>query len=251
MTGSPGRITRRRLASLALALAVLATGIGLLASRRAGWGERSDEPIGLFTSLPILWGEQADLRDMLAAPAPQHWARGALEANGRLVALDTLLNLATVDRLVLAQPRPLSPDENVALDNWVRGGGRLLLFADPMLTEESAFSLGDRRRPQDVVLLSPILTRWGLGLGFDDAQPGGLRENAGEGLAVDLPGQLEALAGGADAHCRIGAEALIARCRVGKGRVTVVADAALLGTGGDLDRKTRQFDALLTDAFVR
>ena len=65
---------------------------------------------------------------------------------------------------MMIQPRPLSPQENVALDNWVAAGGRLLLFADPALTEDSAFAIGDRRRPQDVVLLSPILARWGLEL---------------------------------------------------------------------------------------
>ena len=51
----------------------------------------------------------------------------------------------------------------------MRGGGRVLLFADPMLTRHSAFALGDRRRPQDVVLLSPILARWRLELQFDES----------------------------------------------------------------------------------
>lgn len=49
--------------------------------------------------------------------------------------------------------------ENVALDDWVRAGGARALFADPLLTFNSRFSIGDRRRPQDVATLSPILTR--------------------------------------------------------------------------------------------
>ncbi|MES2300508.1 MAG: ABC transporter [Pseudomonadota bacterium] len=247
----PRRLTRRRIAGLIALAAIVAVALGLFAKSGAGHGEHRDEPFGLFTSLPILWSEQADLRDMLATPAPPHWVRGALAENGRLVALDTLLDLSRFERLVIAQPRPLSPDENVALDAWVRSGGRLLMFADPMLTQESAYSLGDRRRPQDVVLLSPILSRWGLELRFDDMQPGGLRENAGEGVDVDLPGQFTVVGGGVGAQCRIGAEALVARCSVGKGRAIIVADAAVLAIDGDSSRKKRQLDAFLSEAFHR
>lgn len=247
----PRGFTRRRIAGLIALAAIVAIALVLLAKSDSGHGERRQEPLGLFTSLPILWSEQADLRAMLATPTPPHWARGALTENGQLVALDTLLDLSHFERLVIAQPRPLSPDENVALDAWVRGGGRLLMFADPMLTQESAYSLGDRRRPQEVVLLSPILSRWGLQLQFDDMQPAGLRENAGEGVAVDLPGQLTVVGGGVGAQCLIGAEALVARCSVGKGRATIVADAAVLSNDGDSSAKKWQLDALLVDAFTR
>ena len=34
--------------------------------------------------------------------------------------------LAGLERLAVIQPRGLSPADNVALDQWVRGGGRLL-----------------------------------------------------------------------------------------------------------------------------
>jgi hypothetical protein len=247
----PRWFTRRRIAALVAVTGIVTIALWLLANSGAGKVEQSEEPLGLFTSLPILWSEQADLHDMLATPAPPHWARGALAENGRLVALDTLLDLSRFERLVIAQPRPLSPDENVALDAWVRSGGRLLMFADPMLTQESAYSLGDRRRPQDVVLLSPILSRWGLKLQFDDMQAGGLRENAGEGVDVDLPGQFTVVGGGVGAQCLIGAEALVARCSVGKGRATIVADAAVLADEGDSSGKKRQLDALFSDAFDR
>ena len=79
--------------------------------------------------------------------------------------------LSHVTRLLLAQPRALSGPENVALDAWVRGGGHLLLFADPMMTGESRFGIGDRQRPQDVILLSPILNRWCRDPQFDQNQP--------------------------------------------------------------------------------
>lgn len=141
--------------------------------------------------------------------------------------LDTLEQLQPgLGQLVIAQPRPLSPTENVALDSWVRGGGQLLLFADPLLTAHSAFAVGDPRRPQDVVLLSPILTRWGLELIFAEDQPGGLRLVPGPGPAipVNLRGTWRASGEG----CQVEVDGLVATCRIGQGRVVAVADAEVL-----------------------
>jgi len=208
-------------------------------------------PIGLFTTLPILWRETPDLAGLLATDAPPHWAREAIARHGSLRALDTLagkdgrLPLPVHALLIMAQPRPLSPDENVALDDWVRGGGHLLLFADPMLTGGSAFALGDRRRPQDVVLLSPILARWGLTLQFDDGQAYGMREIRlmGAAIPVNLPGRFAAPG---DA-CALSAEDLVARCRIGAGTVIAIADAALIedGTDGDDAPRSAMLDRLL------
>jgi len=184
--------------------------------------------VGLFTSLPLYWAEAPDLAAMLAPEGEVHWARVALERGYWLRPLDTLEGLTAREprSLLMVQPRPLSPVENVALDAWVRRGGRVLLFADPALTQDSAFALGDRRRPQDTVLLSPILTRWGVRLEFDEDQPLGERTVAlaGVQLPVNLPGRLGSAPGGS---CRFEADGLLALCLVGKGRVTVIADAAL------------------------
>lgn len=240
---------KRRLIALALVLMIAVAGGWAFVNRDAGQAATADQRLGLFTSLPILWAEQPDLRDVLAKPAPPHWAKAVLARHGRIVAFDTLLDLSRVNVLVIAQPRPLAAEENVALDRWVRSGGRLLLFADPMLTEESAFPLGDRRRPQDVVLLSPILARWGLELRFDEAQPDGVREIAGEALAVHLAGQWAATIGGADSHCRIGADALVARCAIGKGRAMLVADAAVLEAQGSGNARAEKLDAMIAEAF--
>jgi hypothetical protein len=141
-------------------------------------------------------------------------------------------------------------EENVALDGWVRAGGKALVFADPMLTQDSVFALGDKRRPQDVVLISPILGRWGLELRFDETQSAGLRKNAGEGVLVSLPGQFASRPGGVDARCAIGPEGLIARCRIGKGRVLLVADAAVLEPFEDHGRLADSLDYLLTESFA-
>lgn len=243
------RLARRK--ALWCVLAVAAVLVAIILWRAPSPLAQPDWRIGLFTSLPILWNEAAALDELLDAKDQPHWARAVLEDRGTVVPLDTLLDLAHIDVLMVAQPRPLAPDENVALDAWLRGGGRLLLFADPMLTEESAFPLGDRRRPQDVVLISPILARWGLQLRFDDAQPPGERESAGEHVPVNLSGEFGLVAGGHDAACLIGQNGLIARCRVGKGRAVLVADAALLDReangGARISALCRLFDEAAAD----
>ncbi len=202
-------------------------------------------PLGLFTSLPIWWGEADDMAARVAAPQNPHWARAVLEEQHKVLLLDTLVAPEGFADLIMAQPRPLEPQENARLDGWVRGGGHVLLFADPMLTWESRFALGDRRRPQDTVLLAPILAHWGLSLEFDPGEAGGqlaaARENAGT-LAVQP---------GGDATCRIEQDGLIADCRIGKGRALIVADAALLEPAEQAARQASTLRALMDRAFKR
>ena len=92
--------------------------------------------LGLMGTIPIYWGESDDFGQLLSDEGEVHWARAQLEAGYRLRLLDMLSeeSLAGLEVLMLAQPRALSPQENVALDTWVRRGGKLLLFADPLLT---------------------------------------------------------------------------------------------------------------------
>lgn len=205
-------------------------------------------PVALFTSLPILWSEGEELGDLLSKDHQQHWAKTELQALGPVRPLDTLEHLSPdLKRLVIAQPRPLSPAENVALDNWVRGGGQLFLLADPLLTEESRYPLGDQRRPQDVVLLSPILTRWGLELTFDEAQPAGLRVIAAGDTAipVDLTGAWRTT----NPQCRLEA-GVLAVCRIGQGRVLAVADAEIAAASDADGLRQSALADLLSRAFA-
>lgn len=237
--------TWRKLALAGLLVVALAA-VGFAISPRP---EPKREPLGLFTSLPILWAEAPDVSGLLDQGREPLWVRQDLEAHYHLVPLDTLLAPGRVRLLLLAQPRPLSPQENVALDGWVRRGGRVLLFADPMLTWDSAFPIGDHRRPQDVVLLSPILSHWGLDLRFDESQPAGLREIAGSPLPVNLAGSLAIKPNGAG-QCLITDAGLVAECRIGAGRVVVVADAALLEPDENARKAAPLLDSLLERAFA-
>lgn len=220
-----------------------------------GWSfqkrpDASAEPVGLFTSLPVMWGEGSDVAQLLAAGQQAHRVRRALVEVGPIVPQDTLDGLGPkLHRLVIAQPRPLSPLENVALDNWLRAGGELLLFADPMLTEPSAFALGDPRRPQDIVLLSPILGRWGLELMFDDRQPAGVRSVAlgDTAVPVDLAGTWQTTA----PNCRVEGNGVLVTCRIGKGRLVALADAEVM-SAKDADRSREPaLAALFRRAFAQ
>ncbi len=232
------------------AIALLLSGALALAACGGGEARQATDAtrpvIGLSTSLPIVWPESDDIAGMLQDDAPPHWALSVLREVGEVRPLDSLaapggaLPLPSDAVLVMAQPWPLSPQENVALDDWVRGGGRVLLFADPMLTFESRFALGDRRRPQDVAMLSPILTRWGLELRFDEDQPEGGRVIVDGALAIPVrlsgtfavrenPGQ-----------CVLGGEGLVAQCRIGRGQIVAIADAALLGNRAEEEQGLRR-----------
>lgn len=233
-------------------LALLIAGLALWAMQPRGGAARA--PVGLFTSLPILWNEAPDIAAQLNDPTPEHWARAELSARGRIIPLDTLAAepLAGLSRLVIAQPRPLSPDENVALDAWVRDGGQLLLLADPALTQHSDFPIADPRRPQAVVLLSPILTRWGLELTFDESQPYGERVQAVQDAAIpyNLAGRWRvAGAAAAAANCQLLGDGLAVTCRVGKGRVVALADAAVLERGDPAGSRRTALAWLLDAAF--
>lgn len=247
---------RRGLSLIALAVLALAAGVAAWLFADEPARERA-EPLGLFTSLPIYWSESAGLSGMLDGSAQPHWARGLIEERRSLQPLDVLSaeGLDSFEDILLAQPRTLSPTENVALDGWVRGGGRLLLFADPLLTQHSSFAIGDKRRPQDAVLLSPILSRWGLELQFDDSQQPGehIIEFLGGEVPVDLPGRflLAATTEDAPARCELLAGGIAADCTLGKGRALILADAALLdGEGVDPAQRARALSRMMAEIYA-
>ena len=241
-----------RLASL-VATAALALATPAAAGSVASDGEIAPprRELALMGTIPIYWGEHDGFGDLLSGEGQVHWARAALEQEYQLAPLDYLSPeaLAGKDLLVLAQPRGLTADENVALDAWVRAGGRLLLFVDPQMTGESRYGLGDRRRPQDVALLSPILAHWGLELQFDPAQDpnGNLREFAGHALPVRLSGAFSLRENASS--CALLAADLVAQCGLGRGFALLVADAALLDLADPAPEAAEALQALTGLAF--
>lgn len=205
--------------------------------------------LGLFTTLPIYWGEGADIRSMLDGASEPGWVRLVLEERASLVPLDTLEEdtLEGLGHVLLAQPRPLAPSENVAFDSWLREGGRALIFADPFLTHHSDYPLGDPRRPHDMVVMSPLFARWGLELRFDDRQPEGQRlVRFGDGeIPVDLAGEFALAETAAQADCTLSDGGLVARCKLGEGEVTLVADAALVDDHFDTPQRRKLLGALV------
>lgn len=190
----------------------------------------------LFTSLPIFWPE-GPLRDVISGDTEVHWARAALEKDFDLVPVDTLTLLDPPGLLLMAQPRALTGEENVALDDWVRGGGRALVILDPMLDVHSVYGLGDRRRPEAMAMLSPILRRWGLELVYDETQPRGERIVAwgNRGIPVEEAGRFVLTGNGHASRCELVSGGLLASCRIGEGKALLVADATFLAGHGEAD----------------
>lgn len=165
----------------------------------------------LITSLPLLFAEQFSL------DAKQPPVVAALERDYRLTAIDLPSQLPPGALLLAIQPRALPAEELVALDAWVRGGGRLLLLADPRLEWPSERPLGDRLRPPPMFADTGLLGHWGLRL----EAPDGDSPVSADGVIFPSPGRFVETGG----PCAVDKLGLVARCRIGQGQATVVADA--------------------------
>ena len=125
----------------------------------------------------------------------------------------------------MAHPRAQTAEALVDLDRWVRDGGQVLLLADPMLEWPSERPLGDicGRRPHSPT--PDCSQHWGLRLDAPDERGPRAAPARRADILTASPG---ALVGG----CAIRADRLVAHCRIGKGKATIVADADFL----DVDR---------------
>lgn len=186
------------------------------------------QKIALMSSLPLVYGAGVDLAGVIAGKADPHPLHRALAEAHDLVTPDALdaAALGKVQLAILVQPRALRPDELVALDAYVRGGGRLLLFVDPQLEWSGDTGLGDPRGPLRSTLISPLLKHWGLELqdpGIESVQLGK------SGALLVHPGQFAVLQGkSGDGLCRLSPDGFVARCGLGKGHALIVADADLI-----------------------
>ena len=169
----------------------------------------------VLTSLPLVFDEGFALGPAKGEAATFLRERYALKP------IDLPSQLPKGATLLAAQPRALPAEELVALDAWVRSGGKLLLLADPMLEWRSGRALGDRLRPPVSFADTGLLAHWGLRLDAPDRR--GLRVVRSGDIEVtyDSPGRLVKVGG----ICRLDGEGVFAECRLGKGRALIIADA--------------------------
>jgi hypothetical protein len=173
----------------------------------------------VLTSLPILFGEGFSLN----ANAPPVLKQ--LQQHYRLEPISVTApdELAKGRILLMAQPRAQTPENLVALDRWVRSGGRLILLADPLLEWPSSEALGDVARPPPMFADTGLLAHWGLRLDLPDKRGPATRLLARHEIVTVSPGSLYGA-------CSISSDRLVAHCRIGAGRVTIVGDADFLDT---------------------
>jgi hypothetical protein len=206
----------RVLAFTAVAIVVAAVAFALF-SRPAARSAAERPKLLLLTGLPLVFGDDFSLHET-GSPALQ-----ALQRHYQVVPISVSSDseLAKGRLLLMAQPRAQPAEDLVALDDWVRGGGRVLLLADPMLEWPSSRALGDPLRPPPMFSDTGLLMHWGLRLDAPDTRGPERGRLGGYNIATVSPG---VLVGG----CAITSDRLVARCRIGKGRATIVADADLL-----------------------
>jgi len=190
----------------------------------------------LLTSLPLVFGEQFSLQGG-GSPALK-----ALDTRYRVVPISVTepADLGKGRLLLMAHPLAQPAEDLVALDQWVRNGGRVLLLADPMLEWPSSRPLGDPLRPPAMFMDTGLLAHWGLRLDAPDAHGFKAEKLGGYDVVTLSPGALFGA-------CDISADRLLARCRIGKGVATIVADADLLDTQDLGTKAAHNLDGLLSE----
>ncbi len=203
-------MTRGWVVVLVVALAGAGAAVRPIATERVAPRTMERPVLALLTSLPLMFGERFSIE------RPRIAAVERIERHYRIVpiAVADQASLAQHTRLLMAHPRAQPAEVLVELDAWVRRGGRVVLLADPALRWESERPLGDPLRPPPDFVDTGLLDHWGLRIGTDAKGAGRLR-------AVDR-------------RCVVAELGLVARCTVGKGRASVIADADfMMGEGGD------------------
>lgn len=214
------RIQRRALAAAALALVAGAGFVLAVGHSASGLGPRRGAqrpPLLLLTSLPLVLPEDFSLK---GSGSP---ALAKLQTRYRVmpISITSASELARGRLLLMAQPQAQTAENLVALDDWVRRGGRVLLLADPLLEWPSTRPLGDVLRPPAVFPDTGLLAHWGLRLEPPRRRGSAIRSLAGFDVLTVSPGVLTG-------SCAIGRDGFVAQCRIGRGDVLVVADVDLL-----------------------
>lgn len=216
-------MSRRRVAAAAvgvlLAVTAVIVALALRGNSVAGPAERPAEKpeLLLLSALPIVFPEEITLE---GGGSP---ALTALERRYRVRPISTAHagNLEGHRLLLMAQPQAQPAEALVDLDQWVRGGGRLLLLADPTLQWASGLPLGDVRRPPFAFADTGLLGHWGLRLDAPEKLGPAPLELGGNQVRTLSPGLLVAIGN----QCKIAGQGIVARCAIGRGEATIIADA--------------------------
>ena len=236
-----------RLWLIALALVAASVGGVLVMQREAPVRQRTEvvatqkHTLAVLTSLPLLFGEGFTLEGGSATLT-------RLEARYRVVpvAVADAASLKGQRLLLMAHPRAQPAEVLVDLDAWVRRGGRVVLLADPKLDWHSERPLGDRLRPPPDFADTGLLAHWGLRLDGPIVDGPHTATSGGYTVMTASPGMLTSASSG----CEVEPGGLVARCRIGRGAVTVIADADFLNVAGEgaLDGPTgRNLDLLMAE----
>lgn len=193
----------------------------------------------LLTSLPLVFGERLSLEGGGSKTLE------ALERRYRVlpIAVTDEKSLQQGAILLMAHARAQPAESLVALDAWVRRGGRVLLLADPLLEWHSDRPLGDALRPSPMFTDTGLLGHWGLRLEAPDERGAEPRELSGREVLAVSPGALSG-------DCSISDDRFVADCKIGKGRAVVVADADFLDVDEAGGSTERNLDALLAQLAV-
>ena len=244
MSGEPAAPAgfRTRLVAWAGAGLIAAAALAFVANRNAaappppGPEVTAKPTLMLLTTLPLVFGEKFGLE---GGGSP---ALSALAMRYKVIPIG-IADAPTLGHrrlLLMAHPLAQPAEALVDLDRWVRGGGRLLLLADPMLEWHSERPLGDPLRPPPAFADTGLLGHWGLRLDAPDDRGPGARMLGGQTILTVSPGSLVG-------KCAISSDRLVARCRLGRGQATIVADADFLDVD-NLDGPTaNNLDALLVE----
>ena len=184
--------------------------------------------VTMLTGLPLRWSASPSIAAMIAEGTNDDPALARLAAAGPVSLVDSLADHVPPPggTLLIAHPRALAPQELVAIDAFVRGGGRAVVLADALSGWPARHPLGDPRNAPVTSLLTPLLDHWGVMLGAAPAQESKPlpADVAGERLRLFSAGRLDRL----PTACRAYADRRAAQCRIGQGEVWLVGDADLL-----------------------
>lgn len=182
----------------------------------------------MLTGLPLRWSGSGDIAAIISDGAGDDPALIGLEAMGPVALVDSLIDSVPPPggTLFIAHPRALAPQELMAIDAFVRGGGKAVVLADALSGWPAPHPLGDPRNPPVTSLLTPLLDHWGVTLGAaptDDMDVAAVDVGRAR-LRLSSAGAFERL----PPTCRSFADRRVAQCRVGAGEVWLVGDADLL-----------------------